>query len=440
MASPMRPLLALLFSLAAASASAEILNPTIQIESAGGNLRLHVSGTADLPRDLLRDPLLHVEFFFVPLRVERRLTRIPGGFDLPVVGFTEGSPVSLGFRRARAIPDAVDPEGGRIPPSIIETEPFTVTGQFAGIYRARVTFDPARQTVQLRARNLPAARAEAQAPWGNPAEFAQQRRRARLELEEDCASARRLASDLDSLWALYRRAPQGDPGWTESLEAWRARLALLGPRNARRPSHAIVEAMSALKSSLAGVLETLSARGDLYAARMTVAPADRPASDAALEILTRRSSLAIEDLDRALGAPAPTRDDARRALLALRHAPLALRAWHSAWVEKKPGFGSLDWESWANRQKAELVQALFTAGRATPASAYLDLALAGRALLADLPQGLGRNRSLLATYASRILEETDAPLDAAWVDACEREIAERLAAVERALEEERPPR
>ncbi|MBI2919586.1 MAG: hypothetical protein HYY18_00710 [Planctomycetes bacterium] len=431
---------ALLFSLAAASACAETLNPTLQIEPAGGNLRLHLAGTADLPRDLLRDPLIHVEFLFVPLRVERRAQRIPGGFDLPVVGLTEGTPVSLGFRRARAIPDAVDPEGGKVPPSLIETEPFTVTGQFAGVYRARVTFDPARQTVQLRARNLPVARAEAQIPWGNPADFPLQRRRAKLELEEDCATARRLAADLESLWTLYRRAPKGDAGWTESLDAWRARLALLEPRNARRPAHAIVETMPALRSSLAGVLETLSAQSDQFAARMAVPPAERPTPDPARESLSRRATLALRDLESALGTPAPSADEALSALLALRHAPLALRAWHSAWLGKKPGFGSLDWESWANRQEADLVDALFIAGRAAPATAYMELALAGRALLADSPPGSGRSRSLFATYASRILEETTTPLDSVWIDSCEREIAERLARVERAVQEERPPR
>ena len=129
--------------------------------------------------------------------------------------------------------------------------------------------------------------------------------------------------------------------------------------------------------------------------RMIVTPADRPAAIPPLETLTRRSSLAVEVLD-APSAPAPTTTTPCAPFWssATRRSPsrLALRL-----GGKEARLRLLDWESWANRRPNSSGPVHRRPRR--PLHTWTSRSR-NRALLADLPQGLGRNRSLLATYAA----------------------------------------
>ena len=213
----------------------------------------------------------------------------------------------------------------------------------------------------------------------------------------------------------------------ESLEAWR-RLALLraqrAPAIARHPGGDV-----RAEKFMAGVLEG-PLRGSVRM-RMIVTPADRPAAIPPLETLTRRSSLAVEVLD-APSAPAPTTTTPCAPFWssATRRSP---SLWHSAWVEKKPGFGS----STGNRGPTEgrTRQALFTAGRA---ARFIPGPRAREPRPPRRPAPGPGTKPFAARDLRCVSLKDRHPLDAAWVDACEE--IERLAAVERAVEEERPPR
>jgi hypothetical protein len=420
------PLLLLLLS--ACAAAGDVLNPTLRIEPRGGDLRLLVSGTSDLPRALADlSPLVHVEYQFVPRRVVRAGERRAAGLTLPVFRTEEGEPVSLGFHRARIATDAIEDN-----PALIETGPFTVAGQFAGLYRVRLVLEPARQRVRLRARGLPAASASAEAPWGNPARFGAQRRQARLEIGDDAATAFRLSRDLQALWEESLAEPRADARWTEALAGWRARIEPLPARNERRPGHAILDFMPAAKGALGEGFSALAALAAACERAMTLPPKDRAS---AVEWEMRRAQLAMIAVERAAGRPAgaPDAEAAAAAIEEMRAAPASLREWYGRWQTKAPGHGAAAWPAFERAFVERFVEALFTAGRAIPPDAYLDLAAAARAVLAEGPSTPQRNRSLLSAYSSRILGETSS-LDGAAVSAGEAELAERLGRVGKALE------
>ncbi|KAF0240260.1 MAG: hypothetical protein FD180_5000, partial [Planctomycetota bacterium] len=246
------PLLALL----SLPAFAEVLSPTLRVERSGENLVLRLEGTADIPRATADwAPLVEIEYLFVPLRVERRIRRIPGILRWTEQRVTAGTEITLGFGRARVLSDAVEDN-----PPYIEARPFVVAGQFAGIYRARLVLDPARQ--RIRARSIPAAAASAETSWGDPADFARRSREMRLEIEGDAAALQRLARDLESLWDPWRAAPHPGEKWSEGIKSWRARLEPLPARNDRRPANAIVEYMPAARSAIGEACESLAALAD----------------------------------------------------------------------------------------------------------------------------------------------------------------------------------
>ena len=69
---------------------------------------MQLEGTADLPRAAADwAPLVDVEYTFTPLRAEKRLHRIPGLLAWDAEVLVRGREVSLGFGRARVVPDAV---------------------------------------------------------------------------------------------------------------------------------------------------------------------------------------------------------------------------------------------------------------------------------------------------------------------------------------------
>lgn len=426
---PMRlaPLLALL----SLSAFADVLSPTLDVKPSGDNLVLRLDGTADIPNAAADwAPLVHVEYLFVPLRVERRVERIPGLLRWSVQRVTEGREISLGFARARIVSDAV---ADNLP--YLEARPYLVAGQFAGIYRARLVIDPARQSDRLRARALPAAAAQAEARWGDPADFARKSREMQLAVEEDAAALQRLARDLEALWNRWRATPHPGDEWSSGLESWRARFERFPSRNDLRPAHALVSFMPAARSAIGEACQALTLLAETCERAMGEA-ADKRLSSRAVEAAALRAHGALLGLDRAAGRrePAPDLEHLRVAMETLRSAPESLRAWYESWRSGGPGHDVEFWPAQRARFEGVLTESLFMVGRAAPPSVYEDLAGIARLLFADVASARGRNPSLLAAYGSRILKETAVPLDEDWLKASRQELKERLGRVERVLE------
>jgi hypothetical protein len=422
------------------SSFADSLSPSLEVEARGSGVALLLSGTADIPRDLaFRDPVVHVEFLFVPLSVGRDVQIGPWGIRLGDVGATPGREVSLGFTRARLVPDAVvDPETGRFEPSRIEADPFPVAGAFAGLYRARVHLDPARQNLKLRGSGLPRLRATADARFGDPATFGEQRRRVRLEIEADAVAARGYLRDMRELWESFRGGPANDARWVEAREAFRGRLDLVEQRNARRPAHDVVEfqppARLALGEALAAIDGLSRAVDGLLMKDPGARPLSDPAADAA-DLLAERALIRLETVIRR-ERPRPDSGAADRALAELRDAAGELREWHAFWGARKAGYEAAEWEGYRAVRTSSLAEALLALGRAAPPSAYVDVATVARRLLAGVSAPGAPQKSLFEAYGGRISGEIAAPLDAEWVEACEREIEERLSRIERSLKQE----
>ncbi|MEK7467832.1 MAG: hypothetical protein AAB074_10500 [Planctomycetota bacterium] len=421
------PLLALL----SLPAFADVLSPTLDVKSSGDNLVLRLEGTADIPVAAADwAPLVQVEYLFVPLRVQRRIERIPGLLRWTDLRVTEGREISLGFARARIVSDAV---ADNLP--YLEARPFVVAGQFAGLYRARLVLDPARQSVRLRARSLPAAAAQAEARWGDPADLPRKSREMQLAVEEDAAALQRLARDLESLWNRWRAAPQAGDEWTSGLESWRARFERLPARNDLRPAHSIVSFMPAARSAIGEACESLVSLAETCEKSMGE-PAGKRLASRVVEAAALRAHEALTGLDRAAGRrePGPDLEPMRAALATLRAAPDNVRGWYEASQSGGPGHDAEYWPAQRMRFESVLTESLFMIGRSAPPSLYADLAAIARLLFAETAPASGRNPSLLAAYSSRILKETAAPLDGEWLKACGQELKERLSRVERVLE------
>lgn len=421
----------LLLALLALPSAAEILSPALRVQPTGDNLVLRLEGTADVPRSAADwGPLVDVEYVFVPLIVEKRLERVLGVVKWTVKSEREGTEVSLGFGRARIVSDAVADN-----PPYLEARPFVVAGQFPGIYRARLVLDPARQSVRLRARPIPAASAAAQARWGVASELPLRARELRRQVEEDAATLQRLGRDLEGLWGRWRAAARAGDEWTAELAEWRARVEVLPSRNDRRPAHAILGWLPAARSAVAEACAALQALADACEQAMAE-PAGKRLSSGQVEGAARRAHDALTGLERAAGGREVLADAERTAaaLATLRAAPAFLRTWHNSWKNGVPGHSSDEWPAARARFEESLTEALFDLGRASPAGGYAGLAEIARLLLADLPPGPGRNPSLLSAYASRILKETAGPLDEGWLGFCGQQLDLRLGRVEKDLE------
>ncbi len=421
----------LLLALLALPAAADVLSPTLSVQASGENLVLRLDGTADVPRAAADwGPLVNVEYLFVPVIVEKRLERVLGVVTWTVKSEREGAEVSLGFGRARISSDAVADN-----PPYLEARPFVVAGQFPGIYRARLVLDPARQSVRLRARPLPAASAMAQARWGDPADLPVRMRELRRLVEEDAATIQRLGRDLEGLWGRWRSAARAGDEWTAELAEWRARMETLPPRNDRRPAHAIMGSMPAARGAIAEACAALQALAEACETAMGE-PAAKRQSLPRVELAAARAHAALLGLDRAAGdrAALPDSERAAAALAALRGAPAAFREWYEGWKSGRPGHAAEDWPAARVRFEEELTEALFELGHASRPGQYAGLAELARLLLADLPPGPGRNPSLLSAYASRILKETAAPLDEGWASFCAEQVELRLGRLEKDLE------
>jgi hypothetical protein len=257
----------------------------------------------------------------------------------------------------------------------------------------------------------------------------------RLEVEEDAAALQRLARDLEALWDSWRAAPHPGEKWTDGLNSWRARFELLPARNDRRPSHGIVEFMPAARSAIGEACEALAWLADARERSMSEEAGKRMASRV-IAAAEARVNEALSGLDRAAGRPEPGPDAerVRAAIGILRAAPARLRAWHDAWRAGRAGTTTAEWSAERDRVRGDLVEALFLAGRAAPPAAYADLAEIARLLVSDPPPASVRNPSLLAAYASRILKETQAPLDEDRLWSIGQELERRLGRVERVLE------
>lgn len=392
----------------AAAARAGSLDAVLSVQPAGDGVSLRLRGVSDVPREVSDlEPLVHVEFSWVD----------PGS----------GRAVSLGMRRARLVTDAV--EGN---PAMIECAPLQVVGAFAGLYRADLVFEPTRQNIRVRALGLASFRSRAEAGFGDAGAFVEQARLARLEVEEDAATVRRLARDLEGLWERSRRAPAQDGGWSEGASRLRDRLATVPPRNRRRPAHAVLEFMPAARGAIDAACTDLAALADGCAAEMGRPPRER--NDASLAPAFLRVRAALAALERATRRePAPDLEAARAALATLKRAPAALRGWHDAWLTRAPGHDTTSWTAWRARFESDLLEAALVAGRGAAPERYLDLALAVRRILAELPPGLDQSPSLLSAYASRILGDAGALPDAAVLQDYEREILDRLERVEESM-------
>jgi hypothetical protein len=424
---PMRlaPLLALL----SLPAFADVFTPTLDARASEGNLVLHLEGTADIPRAAADwAPLVDVEYLFVPLRVERQVHRLPGLLTWKTARVVEGREVSLGFGRARIVSDAVEDNS-----PYLDARPFVVAGQFAGLYRARLVLDPARQSVRLRARSLPAAAATAEARWGDPVDLARMSSDLRKAVEEDAYTLQILEEKLEALWQRWRTAPRVGDDWGKGLESWRARFELLPARNDLRPAHGIVEWMPAARSAIGEACEALVSLADACE-RVIGEPVEKRTASREVEAALGRARGAMAGLIRAAARrePAPDAERVSAAIGVLREAPRRLLSWVEAWRAGKAGHTAADWPAERARIQDELTGALFLIGRAAPAGSYEDLAGISRLLFADAAPAGGRNPSLLAAISLRILKETSAPPDEDWLS-WGRELAERLGRVEKVL-------
>ncbi|MCE9580959.1 MAG: hypothetical protein K8T20_00430 [Planctomycetes bacterium] len=422
---------ATLLALLALSASADVLNPALRAQVSGGNVALRLEGTADLPRAATDwAPLVDVEYLFAPLRPERRVEKLPGGLNFVTTRLVEGREVSLGFGRARILSDAVEDN-----PPYLDARPFLVAGRFAGVYRARLVFDPARQSVRIRARGLPAATAAAEVRFGNPDDFEAQVAELRASVEEDAAALGFLARGLQGMWTQGSSTPRGGEEWTAALEDWRSRFEPLPGRNEHRPANAIATFMPAARSAIGEACEALAVLAEACDRAMAL-PIEKRRAVPEVDAAARRVREALSGVDRAAGRRElqPDLDQARGAVTVLRAAPAVLRAWYSDWRAGKPGHDAADWTAFRARTRESLTEALFVAGHASAPGVYPDLAAVARLLVADLPAGPGRNPSLLSAYSSRILKETATPFDEGWFQSCEQELAARLGRIEKGLE------
>ena len=234
-------------ALAAASASAEILNPTFRSNPPA--YRLHVSGPRPA-RDLaISSPR---QFFFVPLRVERRLTRIPIGSTFRR-RLHRGAPPRLPTPRHSGRSGS-----GRRPDPALDHRNRTVQRD-----RPVRRHLPRPRHLLIRAPDRATPRPQpARRPrrGGLKPRIPQQRRRAASNSRMTAPPPAASPGPRQPLGPLPARAP-GDPGWTSR---WKHGAASpFSGHNARRPSHAILEAMSALKSSWPGSWK--GREEDLYA-------------------------------------------------------------------------------------------------------------------------------------------------------------------------------
>ncbi|MCC6737636.1 MAG: hypothetical protein IT452_01215 [Planctomycetia bacterium] len=421
---------ALLVVFLAARASADVLSPVLGVERSGDVLLLRLEGTADVPKDAADwGPLVEVEYSFVPLVVERTPVRLPGVPGWTARSVREGREVPLGRVRARILRDAVEDN-----PPYLEARPFAVAGLFPGIYRARLAVDPARQSVRLRARGLPAAAAVAEARWGDPADLSRRSREMRLRVEEDAATLQRLARDLEGLWDRWRSAARPGDEWTAELAEWRERMEMLVSRNDRRPGHAIAGWIPAARSAIGEACAAMQALAAACEQAMAQSPEKRRGSGT-VEAAATRANRALEGLERAAGRRDASVDAsaAREAARVLRSGAREPGAWLAAHEENLPGHGDRDWAAWSRNFEETMTDALFCVGRACPPSAYAELAAVARLLLADNPPSPGRNPSLLSACRSRILRESGGRPDEAWMRACELELESRLGRLEKAL-------